>query len=105
MPVDPSPLHRRSIRLKEFDYSQSGAYFVTICATNRACLFGRVLADSVSLLPTSVGEMVMRIWYEMPKYLPGVELDEAVLMPNHFHGIIVLTQACRLSSERLKGPS
>ncbi len=92
MPFDPSIHHRRSIRLKDFDYTQAGAYFVTICAINRACLFGQMSSVPATLIPTSVGEMVWAIWQGMPERYPGVELDEAVLMPNHLHGIIVLNQ-------------
>jgi REP element-mobilizing transposase RayT len=85
----PMPLRRRTPRLKGFDYSQAGAYFVTICAQDRLPLFGRVLEGSMVLsLP---GQMVQQVWSEMPQYYAGVELDAFVVMPDHLHGILALT--------------
>jgi putative transposase len=81
--------HRRSIRLQGYDYSQSGTYFVTICAKDRACLFGDI-ADGVMRL-NDAGQIVQTTWDELPSHYPGVETDEFVVMPNHVHGIIVLT--------------
>jgi REP element-mobilizing transposase RayT len=80
--------HRRSIRAKGYDYSQDGAYFATVCAQNRQCLFGSIANAKMEL--NEAGEIVNNCWYEIPKHYPFVVLDEFVVMPNHFHGIIVI---------------
>jgi REP element-mobilizing transposase RayT len=80
--------HRRSARLKAYDYSRSGAYFITICTQDRACLFGQVFENEVRL--NGPGLTVQAVWDEMPAHYPGVEADSFVVMPNHIHGIIVL---------------
>jgi putative transposase len=82
--------HRRSIRLKGYDYSQAGAYFVTMVTQDRECQFGEVAEDNFR--PDSAGEMIARWWQELPNKFPSVELDECVIMPNHFHGIIVIVE-------------
>ncbi|MCF8131301.1 MAG: transposase [Deltaproteobacteria bacterium] len=79
---------RRSIRLRGYDYSWTGAYFVTVCAKNRECLFGEI-SDGQAVL-NDAGRMVQTIWKELTKRFPHLELDECVVMPNHVHGILVL---------------
>lgn len=86
---DPEKHLRRSIRLKDYDYSQTGAYFVTICARNREYLFGKIVEGKMQLNKT--GEMIQKMWIELPRNYPGVEIDAFIVMPNHIHGIIVLT--------------
>jgi len=85
--------NRRSIRLKEYDYSKSGAYFVTICTQNRECIFGEI-ADGQMIL-NDAGQIVQIVWDEIPKHIDHVELDQFAIMPNHIHGIIVLHDGCR----------
>ena len=80
--------HRRSIRLKGYDYSQPGAYFITICAHNRKPLFGNVVKGKMRL--NALGEIVRHEWLRTADIRPNVELDAFVLMPNHIHGIIIL---------------
>jgi REP element-mobilizing transposase RayT len=82
---------RRSIRLPSYDYSQSGAYFVTIRAQDRECIFGEVLRGQVVL--NGPGEMIQSVWRELPGHYHGVELDAFVVMPNHVHGIVILVGA------------
>ena len=89
MSYDPDIHHRRSIRLKDYDYSQSGGYFVTVCTEGRSCLLGDVSDGAVQL--SGAGLMVEAIWREMPAHYAGVLLDAYVVMPNHIHGIVVLT--------------
>lgn len=84
MNVDPASHRRRSIRLKGHDYSRTGAYFVTICTQDRACLFGDVVAGDMRL--NEAGRMIQSIWDEMPAFYPGVDTDAFVVMPNHVHG-------------------
>ena len=79
---------RRSIRLKGYDYSQAGAYFVTICTQDRQCLFVNVLDGKMNL--NNAGEMINRIWHEIPEYYPGIDIDAYQIMPNHIHGIIMI---------------
>ncbi len=80
--------HRRSIRLKGYDYAQAGAYFITMCVQDRACLFGDAVDGTMIL--SSPGQMIHKAWCELPNHYPHVELDAFVIMPNHVHGIIVL---------------
>ncbi|MBN1408630.1 MAG: transposase [Calditrichaceae bacterium] len=86
MKYNPEKHHRRSIRLKGYDYSQSGWYFVTICTQKREILFGDVVIGTMKL--NDAGEMVKSIWNEIPKYYPGINIDDYQIMPNHLHGII-----------------
>ncbi len=79
---------RRSIRLPKYDYSQSGAYFVTICTQNRKCFFGQILNNEMQL--NDDGMFVSKCWHEIPRHFPHATLDEFVIMPNHIHGIIIL---------------
>ena len=79
--------HRRSIRLQGYDYSQSGAYFVTIVAQNRECLFGEIVDGAMQL--NNAGRMVATEWGALPERFTTIQLDEFVVMPNHIHGIIV----------------
>lgn len=85
---DPEKHHRRSIRLKEYDYTQAGAYFVTICARHRECPFGQVAGDEMVL--NDAGRMVQDAWEELPHRFPTIRLDEFVVMPNHVHFIVWL---------------
>jgi putative transposase len=91
MTYDPDHHHRRSIRLRGYDYRLAGAYFVTIVTQDRAALFGRIV-DSVMHL-NDAGWMVQAVWDEIPICYPGVDIDAFVIMPNHIHGIIILTGA------------
>ena len=80
-----------STRLKGWDYSSAGMYFVTICTRNRECLFGDVVNGEMHL--SRIGEIVAEEWQNTPQVRPYVELDEWIVMPNHIHGIIVITDA------------
>jgi len=91
MRYDPDIHHRRSIRLKGYDYSMAGAYFVTTCVQGRECLFGAV-ADGVMHL-NEAGRMIRKWWLKLPDKFPDVAIDEYVIMPNHFHGIITIVGA------------
>lgn len=86
MTYNPDIHHRRSIRLREFDYSSIGGYFVTTCVQNRECLFGEVL-DGVMVL-NDAGRLVESVWNGLPERFPSIELDAFVAMPNHVHFII-----------------
>jgi len=79
--------HRKSIRLRHYDYSQSGAYFITMCTHNRECLLGEIIDREMVL--NDAGEITQHYWLEVPNHFPNVVLDEYIVMPNHVHGIIV----------------
>lgn len=81
--------YRRSLRLQGYDYSQAGAYFITICTNHRRCLFGAINENEVIL--NDLGKIVLDVWYSLPARYPDIELDEFVIMPNHIHGIILIT--------------
>ena len=85
---NPEKHHRRSIRLKEYDYSRAGAYFVTICTHNREYLFGNVVNDETVL--SRHGEIVKNVWCNLTNHYLNIKLDAFIVMPNHIHGIIVL---------------
>jgi len=88
MKYNPDIHHRRSIRLREYDYSIAGAYFVTVCTQGRECLFGDVVAGEMQM--NDAGRMVESVWNDLSINYPGVAVDAYVVMPNHFHGIGVL---------------
>jgi REP element-mobilizing transposase RayT len=80
--------HRRSVRLRGYDYSRSGAYFVTLCVQNGVCLFGEIADGEMILNP--LGKLASEEWLKSAVIRPGIQLDEFVVMPNHFHGIVAL---------------
>ena len=88
MKYNPEKHHRRSIRLKNYDYASSGAYFVTIVTHGRQCLFGQIVDGQMRL--NEWGAIAERCWMEIPQHYPYVILDAFVIMPNHIHGIIIL---------------
>lgn len=91
MKFDPKIHHRRSIRLQGYDYSQSGAYYVTIVTHGRECLFGEVVNGAMQL--NEYGKIVEFTWNDLVNHVNGIELDVFVVMPNHVHGIVVIVGA------------
>ena len=91
MPYNSQIHHRRSIRLKGYDYSMAGLYFITICCENRICRFGKVVNDEMIL--NEFGNIANIEWGNLTKRFPNFELDVFLIMPNHMHGIIVLNNA------------
>jgi len=87
-PYDPAIQHRRSIRLKDYDYSQPGAYFITMCTRGGALIFGDMDGEEVRL--NEVGKMLYSLWADIPSAYPPADIDVFIVMPNHLHGIIVL---------------
>jgi putative transposase len=90
MPFDPSTYHRRSIRLENYDYTQPGAYFITITTNERKQIFGEILSDDISL--NKLGNIVRLEWERLPKRFDHIELGPFVIMPNHLHGIIIISR-------------
>ncbi|MDZ7371262.1 MAG: transposase [candidate division KSB1 bacterium] len=85
-PYDPTRHHRRSIRLKGYDYTQPGAYFITICTHERAHVFGAVADGTMRL--NDAGRIAAQCWRDIPAHFPHVKLDAFVIMPNHVHGVL-----------------
>ena len=77
---------RKQLRFKGFDYSESGAYYVTICTHHGVCLFGSIVAGCMTL--NDSGQMVEYWWKELSNKFPMVKIDTFVVMPNHFHGVL-----------------
>jgi len=101
MQYDPQIHHRRSIRLKNYDYASSGAYFVTIVTHQRQCLFGAIVDGAMRL--NEFGEIVCDEWLKTEIIRPRVQLDVFVIMPNHIHGIIIVNDVdgcCRGTLQR-----
>jgi len=86
MPYDPKKHHRRSIRLKGYDYSQSGYYYITLSVKNNDYLFGEIVEHQMIL--NDAGKMVERWFNELDNKYPDIECGEFVVMPNHFHFIV-----------------
>jgi REP element-mobilizing transposase RayT len=86
MKFNPDIHHRKSIRLKNYDYSQTGLYFITICIHDRSPLFGKII-DGEMLL-NAAGYMVANQWLQLPYRFSSIVLHEYIVMPNHFHGVI-----------------
>jgi putative transposase len=88
MAIDPKFHHRGSIRLKEYDYSQPGGYFVTLCTHRRECILGDIADGNVQL--NQFGEIVKEEWLRTEQIRPEITMDEFMVMPNHMHGIIMI---------------
>jgi len=88
--------HRRSIRLKGYDYFRAGGYFVTICARDRECLFGEIMNGEMR--PNEFGRIVRDEWVRSAEIRAEIELGEYVVMPNHFHGMVMVK--CRGTARR-----
>ena len=86
MRYDPEVHNRQSIRLKNFDYSKAGLYFITICTQSCEHLFGEIQDDSMVL--NDPGLMIDHQWNELINRFNNIKLHEYVIMPNHFHGIV-----------------
>lgn len=95
--------HRRSIRLKGYDYTKDGAYFVTICARKRACLFGTVVNGYMQM--NEYGWEVADCWMWLAQRYSYVHLDQWIVMPNHMHGIIVIADDRRGGSRTAPTPT
>jgi REP-associated tyrosine transposase len=98
---NPEIHHRRSIRLKHYDYSRPGAYLVTLCVQNRVCIFGEIVDGIVRLSPA--GRIARDSWLTLSDHFENVLLDEFIVMPNHIHGILFLTPQNTFRSDYRRG--
>ena len=87
----PEKHHRRSIRLKDYDYSEAGGYFLTICSFKRNCIFGEVINGEMHL--NKIGRAVKEEWMKSVYLRKEIILDEFIIMPNHIHGIVMITES------------
>ncbi len=83
-------LCRRSVRLRDYDYSREGAYFITICTINRSTILGKI--ENVNMILSPIGNIAQNLLARIPDHHPGIEIDQFIIMPNHLHGIIVITK-------------
>ena len=90
--------HRRSIRLKEYDYSQPGAYFVTICVEQRQCLFGDVVDGQ--MIVSQYGMVVADTYQWLCDRYSYLYTDKWIVMPNHFHAIMVIADKSRTDTDK-----
>jgi putative transposase len=88
MKYNPDFNHRRSIRLNGYDYSRSGAYFITICSYEREYLFGDIVNETMEL--NTCGYIARSHWQQLSQHHSNIIIDESIVMPNHLHGIIIL---------------
>ena len=103
---NPNIHHRRSIRLKGYDYAQEGLYFLTLCVHNRICLFGEVQNKQMKL--NQFGKIVQDEWEKTPEIRKNVSLGEFMVMPNHFHAILQIDYQIKKNEENIgkfKSPS
>jgi putative transposase len=95
MKYSPDIHRRRSIRLKGYDYSQAGLFFITISMKNRLCLFGEIVDDGRGTMHRALnkyGRIAEKEWTKTSEIRPNIRLDEFVIMPNHMHGIIEINE-------------
>ena len=95
--------NRRSIRLKGYDYSQPGAYFITVCTNNKECILGDIIGKKMVL--NELGNAVKNSWSQIPGHFPHVSLDHMVIMPNHIHGILLFSDSTTTNNNPKNGTS
>jgi len=86
---NPNIHHRKSIRLKGYDYSMPGLFFITICIHDKQCLFG--IIENCKMALNDAGRIADKCWMDIPAHFPNALLHHHIVMPNHIHGIIELT--------------
>jgi hypothetical protein len=91
MTFNPAIHHRKSIRLRDYDYAQAGWYFITICTHQRQLLFGEIVDGGMVL--NAAGKIVEKVWHDLPEQYSDIQIKESVVMPNHFHGIVQIVGA------------
>ena len=102
MKPDQPKYHRRSIRLNKYDYSQNGAYFVTLATFQRKCLFGKIMDGQIVL--SSIGKIVREEWFTSANIRKEIHLDaeDFIIMPNHIHGVVQIAGARNVGAQGLR---
>jgi REP element-mobilizing transposase RayT len=103
MTYNPKIHNRQSIRLKGYDYSSSGLYFITMCVQNRAHLFGKI--ENREMVLNDAGKMIQTEWINLKTRFPNIELHEFVVMPDHFHGILEIVGAPNVGATTRGAPT
>ena len=80
--------------MKDYDYSQNGYYYITICTHDRKCCFGKIINGKIQL--SKIGEIVLYEWHRSPKIRHEITLDKFIVMPNHVHGIVIIDNECMM---------
>ncbi len=93
-------LNRKSLRLPNCDYTQTGAFFITMITKNRECLFGSVFQSEIRLSP--LGNIVNDVWQSIPLHFPQATVNHFVIMPNHIHGIISMAGARHMPQQNFE---
>lgn len=88
MTINKNKYRHTSNRLKHWDYSDNGLYFITICTKNREQFFGNIINEKIEL--SEIGKIADQYWIEIPNHFKNISLDKHVIMPNHTHGIIII---------------
>ena len=101
MTYDPERHHRHSIRLKNYDYAEAGAYLVTVCIERRECLLGEIIDGQMAV--NEWGQVAGEVWEQIAERWPTVDLDVSVVMPNHTHGIVILRDEGQAGEEGSDG--
>jgi len=103
MKYNPDIHHRRSVRLKGYDYSKKGLYFITICTQNCLCLFGNIEKGDMEL--NDAGIMIKHQWQELIHRFDKIKFHEFIVMPNHVHGIVEFVEAPLVSAQNTVPPT
>ena len=106
MKYNPDVHHRKSIRLKEYDYSQEGMYYITICTQDRECILGEIVgANSISaqMKLNDAGNIINNIYLDLVNQIKNIKLHDYIIMPNHLHGIIEICGAESISAQSKEG--
>lgn len=90
--------HRKQLRIPGYDYTRSGAYFITICTWKRCRFFGNIVDGGMIMV--DCGQIAFDCWNALPDHFPNIELGGFVVMPNHVHGILIIAGDCRGSACR-----
>ncbi len=98
MPHNPYFSHRRSIRLRRYDYDNYGAYFVTICTKHQQCIFSEIKQGNIRFY--NLGAIAYNSWLKIPEHFPYITLDVFVVMPNHIHGILWINHQQKSSNSK-----
>jgi REP element-mobilizing transposase RayT len=97
---------RKSLRLKDHDYTSEGAYFLTICTFERFCIFGEIKSGKMAL--NDAGNIVQQCWQDIERKYTCTTLDQYIIMPNHIHGIILINKNVGathwVARNRMNGP-
>jgi REP element-mobilizing transposase RayT len=82
--------HRRSIRLRNYPYAERGFFFITICTHEKRCTLGKIANYEIAL--SKIGQIAEKCWREIPLHFPTAKLDQYTIMPNHLHGIVIISK-------------